>query len=42
VDDVQEVNLMPRYAEAILVKGSAPSAVAALVINLLADEGDAL
>ncbi|HMB24640.1 MAG TPA: hypothetical protein VKP08_17470 [Anaerolineales bacterium] len=42
VDDVQEIDLMPRYAEAILVKGSAPSAVAALVIDLLVDEGHAL
>lgn len=40
VDDVQEVNLMPRYAEAILIKGSTPSAVAAIVSNLLVEKGD--
>jgi DNA-binding NarL/FixJ family response regulator len=40
VDEVQEVNLMPRYAEAILIKGSAPSAVAVIVTNLLVERGD--
>lgn len=39
VDEVQEVNLMPRYAEAILIKGAAPSAVAAIVTNLLSEKG---
>src|SRR5688572_28310126 len=40
VDEVQEINLMPRYAEAILIKGSAPSALAAIVTNLLVERGD--
>ena len=40
MDDVQEVNLMPRYAEAILIKGSAASAVAVIVTNLLVERGD--
>src|SRR5687768_2525427 len=38
--DVQKVNLMPRYAEAILIKGAAPSAVASTVTNLLSAKGD--
>jgi hypothetical protein len=40
VDDVQEVNLMPRYAEAILIKGAAPSAVVTIVTNLLSEKGE--
>lgn len=40
VDDVQKVDLMPKYAEAILIKGAAPSAIAAIVTNLLVEEGD--
>ena len=40
VDDVQEVNLMPRYAEAILIKGISPSAVATIVTNLLFSKGE--
>jgi DNA-binding NarL/FixJ family response regulator len=40
LDDVQDVNLMPRYAEAILIKGAAPSAVAAIVTNLLSGKGE--
>jgi len=40
VDDVQKVNLMPNYAEAILIKGISPSAVASIVTNLLSEKGD--
>jgi DNA-binding NarL/FixJ family response regulator len=40
VDDVQEVNLMPRYVEAILIKGVSPSAVAGIVTSLLLSKGD--
>lgn len=40
VDDVQEVNLMPRYAEAILIKGVSPSALATIMTNLLSEKGD--
>lgn len=39
VDNVQEINLMPRYTEAILIKGAAPSAIAAIVTNLLLKKG---
>lgn len=40
VDDVQKVNLMPKYAEAILIKGISPSAVASIVTNLLSEKGE--
>jgi DNA-binding NarL/FixJ family response regulator len=40
VDDVKEVNLVPNYAEAILIKGIAPSSIAAIVTNLLIPKGD--
>jgi DNA-binding NarL/FixJ family response regulator len=40
VDDVEKVNLMPKYAEAILIKGISPSAVASIVTNLLSEKGD--
>lgn len=40
VDDVQRVNLMPRYAEAILIKGAAPTAIAAIVTTLLLEKGE--
>ena len=40
VDDVQEVNLVPRYAEAILFNGISPSAVAAIVTSLLSTKGE--
>ena len=40
VDDVQKVNLMPKYAEAILIKGILPSAVASIVTNLLSEKGE--
>jgi len=38
-DDVQSVNRVPRYAEAILIKGIAPTAVAEIVSNLLSTKG---
>jgi DNA-binding NarL/FixJ family response regulator len=40
VDGVQEVNLMPKYAEAILIKGISPSALTTIVTNLLSEKGD--
>lgn len=40
VDDMEKVNLMPKHAEAILIKGISPSAVASIVTNLLAEKGD--
>jgi DNA-binding NarL/FixJ family response regulator len=40
VDDVQQVNLMLGYAEAILIKGVSPSALTAIVTNLLSEKGD--
>lgn len=39
VDDVKDVKWMPRYAEAVLIKGVSPSAVAAIVTNLLLSDG---
>jgi hypothetical protein len=40
VDDVEKVNLVPKYAEAILIKGAAPSALTAIVTDLLLEKGD--
>jgi len=40
VNDVEKVNLMPKYAEAIVIKGISPSAVTSIVTNLLSEEGD--
>jgi DNA-binding NarL/FixJ family response regulator len=40
MDDVQKVNLVPKYAEAILIKGISPAAVASTVTDLLAEKGD--
>jgi hypothetical protein len=40
VNDVKKLSLMQKYVEAVLIKGAAPSAVASIVTNLLADEGD--
>lgn len=40
VDDVLEVNLMPKYAEAILIKGISPSVVATIVTNLFVINGE--
>lgn len=39
-DNVQAMNWIPRYAEAILIKGAAPSAVAKIVNNLLSEKGE--
>lgn len=40
VDGVQEVKWMPKYAEAVLIKGVSPSAVATIVTNLLFPKGE--
>ena len=40
VDHVEDVRWVPQYAEAILIKGEAPSAVAAIVNHLLFSKGD--
>jgi DNA-binding NarL/FixJ family response regulator len=40
VDDVQDVKWVPQYAEAVLIKGASPSAVAAVVTSLLSSKGD--
>ena len=40
VDVVQNVNWVPHFAEAILVKGVAPSALATIVTNLLSSKGE--
>ena len=40
VDQVSDVRWVPRYAEAILIKGAPPSAVAAIVSNLLLSKGE--
>lgn len=40
VDDVQDIKWQPQFAEAILIKGASPSAVAAILTNLLFLKGD--
>jgi DNA-binding NarL/FixJ family response regulator len=40
VDDVQDIKWLPRFAEAILIKGVSPSAVATILTNLLFVKGD--
>jgi DNA-binding NarL/FixJ family response regulator len=40
VDDVQDIKWLPRFAEAILIKGISPSAVATILTNLLFVKGD--
>jgi DNA-binding NarL/FixJ family response regulator len=40
VDDVQDIKWLPQFAEAILVKGVSPSAVATILTNLLFVRGD--
>lgn len=40
VDDVQAVRWVPQYAEAILVNGISPPALAAIVTSLLTVKGD--
>lgn len=39
MDDVEKVNLVPKYAEAILIKGISPSALTSIVTNLLSKKG---
>lgn len=39
-DDVQAVKWMPQYAEAILIKGAPPTALATIVTNLFVEKGD--
>jgi DNA-binding NarL/FixJ family response regulator len=39
VDNVQDVKWMPQYAEAVLIKGVSPSAVAVILTNLLFSKG---
>jgi len=39
VDNVQDVKWMPQYAEAVLIKGASPSAVAVILTNLLFSKG---
>jgi DNA-binding NarL/FixJ family response regulator len=39
VDQVEDVRWVPQYAEAILIKGAPPSAVATIVTNLLSKKG---
>lgn len=40
VDDVQDIKWMPQFAEAVLIKGVSPSAVATILTNLLFVKGD--
>jgi DNA-binding NarL/FixJ family response regulator len=40
VDEVQDIKWLPQFAEAILIKGVAPSAVATILTNLLFVKGD--
>ena len=40
VDDVQDIKWLPKLAEAVLVKGVSPSAVATILTNLLFVKGD--
>jgi DNA-binding NarL/FixJ family response regulator len=40
VDDVQDIKWQPQFAEAILVKGTSPSAFATILTNLLFRKGD--
>lgn len=40
VDDVQDIKWLPQLVEAVLIKGVSPSAVAAILTNLLFVKGD--
>ena len=40
VDDVRDLKWQPQFAEAILIKGVSPSAVATILTNLLFVKGD--
>ena len=39
VDNVQDVKWMPQYAEAVLIKGVSPAAVAVILTDLLFSKG---
>ncbi|RPJ22164.1 MAG: DNA-binding response regulator [Chloroflexi bacterium] len=39
-NDIQQVNLLLTYAEAVLIKGTQPSAIASTITNLLSNKGD--
>ncbi|NJC97947.1 MAG: response regulator transcription factor [Anaerolineae bacterium] len=40
VGEIQRVDLTPKFAEAILIKGISPSALTTTIINLLSEKGD--
>lgn len=40
VNDLQDLNWVPKYAEAVLLKGIAPASVVAIITNLLSTKGD--
>ncbi len=40
VDDMQDIKWLPQLAEAVLIKGVSPSAVATILTNLLFVKGD--
>lgn len=40
VDEADKLNLVPKYAEAILIKGTSPSALTSIIVNLLSEQGD--
>lgn len=40
VDDVSGMDLLVTHAEAVLVKGIAPAAIASTITNLLSEKGD--
>lgn len=40
VNDLQDMHWVPQYAEAILLKGIAPSSVVAIITNLLSTKGE--
>ena len=40
VDDIQDIKWLPQLAEAVLIKGVSPSAVATILTNLLFVKGD--
>jgi DNA-binding NarL/FixJ family response regulator len=40
VNDLQDVNWVPHYAEAILLKGVAPASVVTIITNLLSTKGE--
>ena len=40
MDDVQEMNLIPQFAEAMLIKSASPAAVTTIVTTLLLSKGE--